>query len=139
MQSVKHGCLRDANIKKKWNLSFLKYIRHISMALLAVQKQTKKGILDKFRQHLVLQCSELFYYKGCSEFLRQDSQSSYSFGKIQNVGETELSEEKKKCFIGQRFHISFSCIIFLLVLLLISSFQIHSLKLAQWFLLTLKH
>ena len=30
-----------------------------------------------------------------SEFLQQDSQSSYSFGKIQNVGEIELSEEKK--------------------------------------------
>ena len=29
-----------------------------------------------------------------SEILRQDSQSSYSFGKIQNVGETELTEEK---------------------------------------------
>ena len=28
------------------------------------------------------------------EFLRQDSQSSYSFGKIQNVGDPELSEEK---------------------------------------------
>ena len=58
-------------------------------------KTDKKGILDKFRQHLVLQCSELFYYKASSEFLRQDSQSSYSFGKTQNVGETELSEEKK--------------------------------------------
>ena len=39
------------------------------------------------------------FYRGTfsihsSEFLRQDSQSSYSFGKIQNVGETELSEEK---------------------------------------------
>ena len=29
-----------------------------------------------------------------SEFLRQDSQGSYNFGKIQNVGETELSEVK---------------------------------------------
>ena len=27
-------------------------------------------------------------------FLRQDSQCSYSFGKIQNVGEIEHSEEK---------------------------------------------
>ena len=33
-----------------------------------------------------------------SELLRQDSQSSYSFGKIQNVGETELSQEKKLVF-----------------------------------------
>ena len=82
------------------------------MALLAVQKQTKKEILDKFRQHLVLQCSELFYYKVSSEFLRQDSQSSYSFGKTQNVGETELSEEKIWCFIGEKFHISFSYVFF---------------------------
>ena len=29
-----------------------------------------------------------------SEFLRQDLQSSYSFGKIQNLGETELFEQK---------------------------------------------
>ena len=33
-----------------------------------------------------------------SEFLRQDSQSSYSFGNIQNVGEIELFEEKKLVF-----------------------------------------
>ena len=35
---------------------------------------------------------QLFYYKVSRDFLRQDSQSSYSFGKIQNVGETEISE-----------------------------------------------
>ena len=34
------------------------------------------------------------YSKVFSEFLRPDSQSSYSFGKIQNVGDSELSEEK---------------------------------------------
>ena len=45
-------------------------------------------------KYMVLQCSKLFYYKVSSEFLRQDSQSSYSFGKIQNVGETEVSEDK---------------------------------------------
>ena len=44
--------------------------------------------------YMVLQCSNLIYYKFSGEFLRQDSQSSYSFGKIQNVGETELYEEK---------------------------------------------
>ena len=44
---------------------------------------------------MVLQCSKLFYYKVSGEFLRQDSQSSYNFGKIQNVGETKLSQEKK--------------------------------------------
>ena len=32
------------------------------------------------------------------EFPQQDSQSSYSFGKIQNVGETELSEQKSLVF-----------------------------------------
>ena len=37
---------------------------------------------------------KLCYCKVSSEVLRQDSQSSYSFGKIQNVGETELSGEK---------------------------------------------
>ena len=42
----------------------------------------------------------------------QDSQSSYSFGVIQNVGETELSEEKIYCCIGEIFHILFSYILF---------------------------
>ena len=42
--------------------------------------------------------SKLFYYK----------QSSCIFRKIQNIGETELSEQKNQCFIGERFHISFS-------------------------------
>ena len=45
---------------------------------------------------MVLQCSKLFYYKVFGDFLRQDSQNSYSFDKIQNVGETELSEIIKK-------------------------------------------
>ena len=44
---------------------------------------------------MVHQCSELFYCKVSSEFLQQDSQSSYSFGKTQNVGVPELSQEKK--------------------------------------------
>ena len=44
--------------------------------------------------YMVLQCANLIYYKFSGEFLQQDSQSSYSFGKIQNVGETELYEEK---------------------------------------------
>ena len=52
------------------------------------------GAKQHIHKYMVLQCSKLFYYKVSSEFLRQDSQSSYSFGKIQNVGETELSEEK---------------------------------------------
>ena len=45
---------------------------------------------------MVLQCSKLFYYKVFGDFLRQDSQNSYSFDKIQNVEETELSEIIKK-------------------------------------------
>ena len=44
--------------------------------------------------YMVLQCSKLIYYKVFCEFLQQDSQRSCSFGKIQNVGETELSEER---------------------------------------------
>ena len=43
---------------------------------------------------MCVQSSKLFYSKVCSEFLQQDSQSSCSFGKIQNVEELELSEEK---------------------------------------------
>ena len=42
---------------------------------------------------MVLQCSKFLYNKASSTFLRQDSQSSYSFGKIHKIGETELSEE----------------------------------------------
>ena len=47
--------------------------------------------IDKY---MVLQCSKLLYCKVSSEFQRQDSQSSCSFGKIQHVGETGISEEK---------------------------------------------
>ena len=34
------------------------------------------------------------------------------FGKIQNVGESGLSEEKNYCFIVETFHVSFSYIFF---------------------------
>ena len=61
---------------------------------------------------MVLQCPELFDYKVSSEFLREDVQSSYSFGKIQNVGETELYEERIQRFIGERFQILFSYIFY---------------------------
>ena len=44
-------------------------------------------------KYMVLQCSKLSYSKFSSEFLRQDSQSLCSFGKIQTVGDLELSEE----------------------------------------------
>ena len=67
---------------------------------------------------MVLQWSKLFYHKLSSEYLRLDSQTSYSFGntvyynfiQIQKGGETELSEENIYWFTGERFHISFSCI-----------------------------
>ena len=49
---------------------------------------------------MVLQCSKLFYSKVSSGFLRQDSQSFYSFGKIQNVGIPEL-------FVGIERHFHF--------------------------------
>ena len=46
----------------------------------------------------------MFYSKVSSGYLRQDSQSSNSFGKIQNFGFPEFSEEKIKCFIREKFH-----------------------------------
>ena len=72
---------------------------------------------------MVLQCSKFFFYKISSEFLRLDLQSSYSFGKIQNVGETEFSEEKALCFIGERFHILFSYLFFCQFYLLFPNFR----------------
>ena len=45
-------------------------------------------------KYMIFQCSKLFYSNVSSGFLRQDLQSSYSFGKMQNVGGPELSEEK---------------------------------------------
>ena len=58
---------------------------------------------------MVLQCSKLFYYKVSSEFLREVSQSSYIFGKIENVGETELSEQKKLYFYWRTIFQQFNC------------------------------
>ena len=39
--------------------------------------------LNKTDMEMVLDCSKLFYCKASGEFLRQNLQSSYSFGKIQ--------------------------------------------------------
>ena len=47
---------------------------------------------------MVLQGSKLSDCKVSISFLRPDLQSSYSFGRIQNVGETELSKEKSLVF-----------------------------------------
>ena len=55
------------------------------------EKTEPKQHNHKYR---ILQCSNLFHSKVSSGFLQQDLQSSYSFGKIQNVGGPELSEEK---------------------------------------------
>ena len=41
-----------------------------------------------------LQCSKPFHSNVFIGFQQQDSQSTYSFGKIENVGVLELSEEK---------------------------------------------
>ena len=54
-----------------------------------------------------LRTKRVFYYKVSGEYLREDSQSVYSFCQIQNVGETELSEEKIQCFIGHSRKISY--------------------------------
>ena len=55
-----------------------------------------------------------------SEFVRRDSQTSHGFGKIQNVGETELSEEKNLVFHWRKISYFVFIYIFPLVLLLIS-------------------
>ena len=52
------------------------------------------GAQQHIHKYMILQCSKLIYYEVSSEFLWQHSQSWYSFGKIKNLGETELSEEK---------------------------------------------
>ena len=89
---------------------------------------------------MVLQCSKLFYSKVFSEFLRQDSHSSFSFGKIQNVGDPdssfsfgkiqnvgdpELSEEKNLVFQWRKISYFVFTYIFPLVLLFISPFHIY--------------
>ena len=63
------------------------------------------GAKQYIHKNMVLQSSKLFYSKVSSGFLRRDSQSSCSFGKMQNVGGLELSEEKN--YFIFRFHISY--------------------------------
>ena len=58
-----------------------------------------------------------FHSKVSGGFLWQDLQSSYSFGKIQNVGHPEISKEivsQEKDFIFQ-FHIYFSASIYIYI------------------------
>ena len=59
-----------------------------------------------------------FHSKVSGGFLWQDLQSSYSFGKIQNVGHPELSKEivsQEKDFIFQ-FHVYFSASIYIYII-----------------------
>ena len=51
-------------------------------------------------------------FQSLSQISAATLQSSYSFGKIQNLGGPELSEKKVWCFIEGRFHISSSLIFF---------------------------
>ena len=52
------------------------------------------GAKSHIFKYKVLQYSKLFYSKISTGFLRQDLQSSCRFGKIQNLGDSELSEKK---------------------------------------------
>ena len=67
-----------------------------TIALVCVQVHRKS--ISTSHKYMALQCSKLFYSKVFGGFLRQGSQSSYSFGKIRNVGGLELSEEKTLVF-----------------------------------------
>ena len=78
------------------------------------------GAKQHIRKYMVLQCSKLVYSKVSSGFLRQDSQSSCSFGKIQNVGGLELSEGKKLVFHWRKISYLIFTYIFPLVLLFLS-------------------
>ena len=62
---------------------------------------------------MVLQCSKVFYFKVSSRFMRQDSQSSYSFGKTQNVGSVETSEEKVSVSLEKDFIFCFHFYIYI--------------------------
>ena len=45
-------------------------------------------------KYMVLSAQSSFFPKVSSSFAGQDSQNSYRFGKIKNVGRTKVSEEK---------------------------------------------
>ena len=55
-------------------------------------------------KYMVLQCSKLFYYKISREFLRQNLQSSYSLGKIQNVGDFSVEKFSVSYFVFTHTH-----------------------------------
>ena len=51
--------------------------------------------------HIILKCSKLLIHsKVLTSFLRKHSQSSYNFGRIQSVGDVELSEKKALLYIS---------------------------------------
>ena len=57
--------------------------------------------------YMVLLCSKIIHSKASTGFLRQDSQNSYNFGKIQSLGDIELSEKEEICcFNGEGYNIN---------------------------------
>ena len=57
---------------------------------------------------MVFQCTKLIYSKVSSGLMREDSQRSYSFRKIQNVGGLELPEVKNGVSLGKDFTFLFN-------------------------------
>ena len=82
------------------------------------------GAKEDIHKYMVLQRSKLFYYKVSGEFLRQDLQSSNSFGMIQNLGSPELSEEKIQCFIGERSHIHLYTYIYIYIYIYVCIYRV---------------
>ena len=74
---------------------------------------------------MVLQCSKVFYFKVSSRFMRQDSQSSYSFGKTQNVGSVETSEEKVSVSLEKDFIFCFHFYIYIYTYIYIYIYYIY--------------
>ena len=62
------------------------------------------GAKSHIYKYMVLQCSKLFYYKVSREFLRQNLQSSYSLGKIQNVGDFSVEKFSVSYFVFTHTH-----------------------------------
>ena len=78
------------------------------------------GAKYHIHKYMVLQCSKRFYTKFSSRILWKDSQNSYSFAKIQNVGGLEFSEENNLVFHWRKISYFVFTYIFQLVLLFIS-------------------
>ena len=66
---------------------------------------------------MVLQWSKLFHSKISVGFLLKDSQSLYTFGKIQNLGGPKLSEEKNLVFHWRKisyFHFTYIYLMYII-------------------------